>query len=139
MRSFETEQGYIVRLDLGEEVLTTLTRFITEAGIQGGAIRGIGAVVKTTLGYFDLHAKTYDKRDYPGDMELVSCDGNITWLDGAPMVHAHATISGPDYVAQAGHLFSAEIAVTGEFYITTTSLKIKRAPDDRTGLNLIDG
>jgi predicted DNA-binding protein with PD1-like motif len=130
MRSFETEQGYIVRLDLGEEVLTTLTRFITEAGIQGGAIRGIGAVVKTTLGYFDLHAKTYDKRDYPGDMELVSCDGNIT---------AHATISGPDYVAQAGHLFSAEIAVTGEFYITTTSLKIKRAPDDRTGLNLIDG
>jgi uncharacterized protein len=139
MQSFETKQGYVVRLDPGEELLGTLTRFVTEAGIQGGVIRGIGAVVKTTLGYFDLHEKTYDKREYPDDMELVSCDGNITWLDGAPMIHAHATISGPDYVARSGHLFGAEIAITGEFFITPTSLKINRAPDERTGLNLIDG
>jgi predicted DNA-binding protein with PD1-like motif len=70
-------------------------------------------------------------------MELVSLTGNVTWVDDAPLIHAHAVLAGPDYVAYGGHLFSAEIAVTGEVSIAPFTTRVCRKPDERTGLNLI--
>lgn len=139
MRSFRTERGYLLRLDAGEEVIEELTRFVAQNGIAGGTITGIGAVRETILGYFDLEARAYSKREFTQELELVGLNGNITWLRGAPLIHAHATVSGPDFVAHAGHLFAARIAVTGELFLAPDGVRINRAPDDRTGLNLIDG
>jgi predicted DNA-binding protein with PD1-like motif len=139
MKTFKTSTGYVVRLDPGEEILGTLTGFVIDEEIAGGTITGIGAVKNTTIGYFDLHRKEYSKRRFSDDMELVNLTGNVTWVEGEPFVHAHATISGPDFVAHSGHLFEAEIAVTGEFLLHPTDRRILRAPDERTGLKLIDG
>ena len=139
MQVFKTSTGYVVRLDPGEEILSTLTKFITDEEIAGGAITGIGAIRNTTIGYFDLHRKEYSKRRFSDDMELVNLTGNVTWVEGEPFVHAHVTISGSDFVAHSGHLFDAEIAVTGEFHLYPTDRRILRAQDERTGLKLIDG
>jgi hypothetical protein len=114
-----------------------LTAYLRQEKIEGGSVTGIGAVMNTTLGYFDLHTKEYRQRVFPEDMELVSLTGNITRVDGAPFVHAHAVLSGEDFVAHAGHLFSAEIAVTGELFITPAAVRITRALDQRTGLKLM--
>lgn len=137
MHLFETSAGYMVRLDVGEEVMHTLGLFFEQAKLQGAFFSGIGAVKNTTLGYFDLHRRQYSERQFAGDMELLSCTGNLTWVDGGPMIHAHAVISGPDFTAFGGHVFSMEIAVTGEFLVTPTDTALLRAADERTGLNLI--
>ena len=137
MRVVETKSGFLIRLDPGEEIIENLSAFVEKRNIGGGSISGIGAVLDTTLGYFDLHQKIYDRKVYADDMELVSFVGNISWIDGKPMVHAHASLSGPDYQVVGGHLFSATVAVTGEFYLYPIDERIERAPDPRSGLNLI--
>jgi predicted DNA-binding protein with PD1-like motif len=53
------------------------------------------------------------------------------------VIHAHAVVSGPDFVAHAGHLFSAEIAATAEVFLWATGERTERALDERTGLRLI--
>ncbi len=137
MRFVKTATGYVVRLDLEEEVLEGLTAFIRASGIAGGAISGIGAVKDTVLGYYDAAAKTYRKQTFAHEMELINLTGNITWVDDEPFVHAHVTVAGPDYVARAGHLFTARIAVTGEFYVTPSEVRLTRRHDPATGLKLI--
>lgn len=138
---FSTPSGtnHIVRLDAGEEVLESLTVYLKERRIVGGVISGIGAVKDTTLGYFDLPSREYQRREFPEEMELINLTGNITWVDEAPFIHAHATISGADYLAKSGHLFGATVAITGEFFIWPSEIKLPRELDQRTGLKLISG
>ena len=139
MQAFRAPNAHVLRLDVGQELMQTLTAYLSQEKIHGGSVTGIGAVMNTTLGYFDVHTKEYHRRDFPDDMELVSLVGNITRVDGAPFVHAHAVISGADYVAYSGHLFNAEIAVTGELFIIPAEVRITRALDQRTGLKLMAG
>ncbi len=137
MKAFTGAAGHVLRLDPGEEIMESLAAYLQSAGIEGAAITGIGAVKESTIGYFDLHKREYRNLEIPGDMELVSFMGSLTWADGEPVIHAHVTLSGEDYIAKSGHLFSAVIAVTGEFWIQPTGMKIERALNERTGLKLI--
>jgi len=128
---------YMVRLDRGEEVIQTLSGFVTGEGLRGGDITGIGAVESVVIGYFDLQRREYDRRTLEGELELLSFVGNLAWADGVAVVHAHVTLGGPDFSVVGGHLFSADIAVTGEFYITAFDQDIMRHLDEQTGLKLI--
>lgn len=137
MFSAPSGTNHIVRLDAGEEVLETLTAYLKKRQIVGGVISGIGAVKDTTLGFFDLPSREYQRREFPEEMELINLTGNITWVDEAPLIHAHATISGADYLAFCGHLFGATVAITGEFFIWPSEVKLRRELEKRTGLKLI--
>jgi predicted DNA-binding protein with PD1-like motif len=58
------------------------------------------------------------------------------WFDGEPFCHAHVTISGLDFISHSGHLFQADIAVTGEFFLQPLP-RIERVFDEQTGLKRI--
>ena len=90
-------------------------------------------------GFFDLERKEYNRREFPQAMELVGLTGNMAWADGEPVIHAHVVLAGPDYAAVGGHLFSAEIAVTGEIFVFPTDVRVQRSIDSETGLKLITG
>jgi len=137
MKTKRVEGGFIVILERGEEVIESLTRFVTEKGMEGGEIRGIGGVKDVLLGFYDIERKEYLKRRFDDFFELLSLTGNITLVDGKPFCHLHATLSGRDYKAIGGHLFEATISVTGEFFIRVES-KLIRKFDETTGLNLIN-
>jgi predicted DNA-binding protein with PD1-like motif len=137
MHIIQSAHAFVIRLDPGEEVVTSLTEALRRSQIDGGVVTGIGAVVDTTLGYFDLHAKVYERRTFAEDMELVNLSGNIAWLDGQLFLHAHATISGRDFIAYAGHLFSATVSITGEFFIVPSGTTVHRVLDPRSGLKLM--
>ena len=106
---------------------------------SAGGITGIGSVREAVLGYYDESRREYLRREVPGDMELISFVGNVTWLDGKPFVHAHAVLSGADFAPIAGHLFQAEIAATGEFFFVEGGKPLKREEDGAKGLKLIVG
>jgi uncharacterized protein len=128
-----------VRLDPGDDLLGSLIEVVRREQITAAAISGIGTVRKTTLGYFDVQRREYLKRELPEVLELVSLQGNLTWVDREPFIHAHVVVSGPDFLAHAGHLFQAEIAVTGEFFLACGGAPLARELDARSGLRLIVG
>jgi len=129
---------YIVRLERGEDVNEALTRFAKEHDINSGFVNGIGAIENVALGYYNLEAKEYQTIRFDGEYELIHLCGNFTYVNGAPFLHAHVTISDQACKAYAGHLFSGTIAVTGEFYIAPSEERIERELDPETGLKLMN-
>ncbi len=134
----EIAGGYFVRLFKGEEVITTLGKFVKTRNLGGGSISGIGAVEKVTLGYFDVDSGEYLRKEFPGKYELISLTGNIGYFGEEPVIHVHVVISDQEMVPHSGHLFSGTILVTGEFAILDSGVQFNRAKDAEIGLNLLD-
>lgn len=138
MKILKYTDGYLIRLERGEEVTSALTAFLEEKEIQAGTVMGLGGIGDADLGFYDLPRKTYLHQTIPGNLELVHYFGNITLAAGKPFIHAHAVVSGPDYQAHSGHFFSARVTITGEFIIRPGNWKVARVLDEVTGLKLMD-
>ncbi len=137
MKALDFSGGILIKLERGEEVTAAIQGFLDEKRIVAGTISGLGGVRDAELGYYDLESRTYQRTTVAGNLELVSYQGNITLLDGAPFVHAHAVLSGPDFRSYGGHFFSAVVAITGEFVLRPADWSVERIPDEATGLNLM--
>ena len=138
MQFRKIQNGFLVRLIKGEEVISSLSSFVEEQKIPGGFVFGLGAFKNATLGYFDSAKKEYVKNFFKEDMEFGSLTGSVSYVEGKPFVHAHVVAGGPDAKAYFGHLFSATISATGEFFVIPSDTKVERKPDLQTGLNLLD-
>jgi hypothetical protein len=137
MKSTKLADGYLVRCEIGDEVVSAITKFAAEKRIHSGTVIGIGALQDPELGFYDIHKKEYIKRKFDGDYELVGLSGNFARLGNDTILHCHAAFSDTEFRLIGGHLFSAGVAVTGEFYIRPGGIEIERGPDPKTGLNLI--
>ena len=138
MKYKKTNLGYVVRLLKGEEVVSSLVEIAERENILSGFVMGLGAVTEIKLGYYDLETKEYRSQMFNEDYEIGSLVGNLTQVDGKAFLHAHITISDKDCKAFAGHLFSAKIYATGEFFIYAFDKKIERKLDEEIGLKLLD-
>jgi len=138
MQARKIQNGFLLRLIKGEEVISSLSSFVEEQKILGGFIFGLGAFKEATLGYFDSDKEEYVKKFFQEDLEFGNLTGSMSYFEGKPFVHAHVVAGGPDVKAFCGHLFSATISATGEFFIIPSDTKIERKSDPETGLNLLD-
>ncbi len=128
---------YLVVFDKGDELVQSLTELVAAESIEGGIVRGLGGVTNVVLGFFDTEKKEYLRKEFAGFYELANLVGDISLVDGKPFCHLHAVISDAEMRAFAGHLFAAEVSVTGEL-ILTPGEKAPRQFNDEIGLNLID-
>jgi hypothetical protein len=133
-----TEKGYLVRLDRGEELMSTLGRFLAEKDVRCGALTAIGAVENPELGLFTMATKEYKRRRFAGEYEIAALTGNVSTLEGRPFAHLHALLSAEDCSVVGGHLFEAVVAVTCEIDLAVYSGEVKRRRDEATTLNLLD-
>ena len=62
--------------------------------------------------------------------------GNVSSKANEPFLHLHINMSDEACQSYGGHLFSAEILATGEFFIRTTESNIPRKFDENIGLFL---
>ncbi len=138
MKAYKFADGFLVKVERGEEVTAALTDLLKEKRIHAGTVMGLGGIGDAELGFYDLPSRTYLRKVIPGNLELVYYMGNITLVDGEPFIHAHAVVSGPDFVAHSGHFFSARVVVTGEFVIRPADWEVARSMDDAVGLKLMD-
>ncbi|MHA1949880.1 MAG: PPC domain-containing DNA-binding protein [Candidatus Thorarchaeota archaeon] len=141
VRSIQTEAKRVIfsRMYPGEDVLETIEAVATEYGVNSGHITLIGAVSGVKLGYFHLRANEYRDFTIDEDVEVVSCMGNISTLNGKPMVHAHIIVSDEKGKCYGGHLMrGCKVSVTIELVITETEIDLARARDETTGLNLLN-
>ncbi len=132
------ENGFHLRLMRGEPLMAQIAEFALSQKIPSAVVTGLGAIEKVRLGYYNLQTKSYVERLFKEDHELVSLMGNISYLEGKPIVHAHATISDSEQRAYAGHLFEAHVAVTVEVSLFQTNVPLQRKMDPEVGLNLLD-
>lgn len=139
MQSKKIKSGYILRLEKNEEIINTITEFCIKKNIYSGYISGLGGIKNVNLYYYDLRKaryvpKKFEKQGY----EMINFTANITLFNNKPFIHAHASLSDSKFRVYGGHLQSAQIAVTGEFYLTTLSEKISRKNNKEFSLNFLD-
>lgn len=137
MKFSETEFGYIVMLEPGEEVLTSLSSFARARGIGCAAIQGIGAATELTIGYFDRAQKDYVRKTLVGEYEVLSLSGTISSFERDPWVHAHIVVAGPELETMGGHLFSGRVTVTIELALTVSQKRVDRKEDPETGFRYL--
>ncbi|MBN1574502.1 MAG: DNA-binding protein [Deltaproteobacteria bacterium] len=138
MRIRNEENGFLIRLDMGEPLLDSIICFAKERSIEAAFLWGLGAVKDVTLGYYDIENKRYEKNRYDGTLELVSLTGNLARTDEGAFVHAHAVISNSANETIGGHVFSMVTAATVEIYLIPLKPGLSRKHDERTGLKLLD-
>ena len=131
------EREHLVVLERDEKVVASLLKVAADAGIEGGWVQGLGSVKDVEIGYYDLPRRTYLKRHFDEDMELVGAQGNLAMHGEDRVLHLHASISGPELLSFCGHVFEAKVAVTVEFLVRDFGVRIDRAEVSSVGLNLI--
>jgi predicted DNA-binding protein with PD1-like motif len=138
MKVKRTEDGFLVVLDVDDEVMDSLKKLAEAERIGMASFTGIGAVKDVMLGYLDLDQKQYLKREFGADsMELVSMTGNLALLKGEPAAHCHAVVGDRDMRVFGGHLFKASVSVTVEIFLRVYEGEIVREFDPNSGANLI--
>ena len=130
-------QGYVLRLDPGEEIVASLTRLVEQEQVQLGSVTAIGAANDVTIGIFSTQEKQYHARRYQGDYEISALVGNVTRKEGEPYLHLHITIGNPvTGEVHAGHLTYATISATLELFLQVWDGQVGRKFSDQVGLNL---
>ena len=128
---------YVLRLEIGEEIITQIKKFCIELEIESGKVNGIGVVRNAIISYFDLASMEYLHRDLTGNMEMTSLMGNISLMEGEPFPHLHVTLADEKLHLFGGHLTSAEIGVTGELTVEPFGGVLERKISQENGLNLL--
>jgi len=138
MKYQRIEHHYVVKLDIGDEVVGSLTRLCAAEDIRAGIVSGIGATDRVKIGLYDLSQKRYDTAVLTGPMEITSLLGNVTTKDGKPYLHLHINVGNEKMEVSGGHLYECFISVAGEIFITKLDGVIERRLDPALGVNLID-
>ena len=128
---------YVLRIQKGGEILSCIETVCQKENILLGTVTGLGAVGEIVLGVFDREKFAYQSRTYTGDLELGSCSGNISTMDGKTYLHIHAVAGNPDKdFCMAGHMSRAVVSLTGEFILHKIEGRVEREYSPEVGLNL---
>lgn len=125
----------VMRMDKGDEITEQIKLIAQKENITAGIVSGIGATDNFTVGIFDLAKKDYNRYTYTGNHEITSLAGNISTMNNESYIHLHITCAGGTGTIVGGHLFEANISLTGEIFIQIADGKIDRKRDEALGIN----
>src|SRR3989344_3184431 len=135
MRFKKFKDTFLLVLEPGEEIISSLADFCAKQKIFSAHFSGIGSANSAVISTFDVSEKKYVDNSISGQLEITSLAGNVALKGGKPFVHAHITIGDTEYRAFAGHLKSAMVSAACEIFVTKLSGKIEREYSKATGLN----
>lgn len=141
MKFYETnleKKAIVLRIDKGEEIISTIENVVNQLNIDSGFFFGIGAVNNLTISFYDNQSKSYIDKQINEDTEVITLLGNISYkyAENKPIIHAHISASTREFGVIAGHLKKAIVSVTLEVIIFTVSDKIERIYNDNFNLFL---
>ncbi|MFP4662565.1 MAG: PPC domain-containing DNA-binding protein [Halanaerobiales bacterium] len=136
MEFHKFKNKYVLRLEKGEEIVSTLKNFCGENNVKLASVSGIGAVDNAEIGLFDTKNKEYYSKKLSGDHEVTSLSGNVSTKDGEIYLHLHINLADEEYNTKGGHLSSAVISGTGELVIDIIDGIVEREFNEEVGLNL---
>ncbi len=136
-KQYSLRRTYIGRLPQGADLLESITKICKEENIKIGKITAIGAVKKAVIAIYDQVEKKYRNLELNKEMEMVSCIGNVSILNGQPFVHCHISLAD-----EQGRCFGGHLMVGTEIFVCELIIEefegepIERVYDERTGLSL---
>jgi hypothetical protein len=136
-REYSAGRRFVGRLPHGGDLTAALEAFCVRHEIQAAAFSLIGAVSSAILGTYDQKQQVYVTFAAEGDLEILSCTGNITVKEGKPFVHAHVILCEEGGKTIGGHLFPGTVIFAAEAHITELiGPPLVREYDRTTGLML---
>jgi predicted DNA-binding protein with PD1-like motif len=121
--------GYVLRIEIGEEIEEAFRQFAEVAGIKGAFYQGIGTLNQVELAFFCTNSKNYDRKFFDGEYELVSLMGNLSIHNGVVVPHTHVTLADSNFQTISGHLVRGIVSVTAEIILTVLDLSLTRKED----------
>ena len=126
----------IVRLDVGEEIISSIMNILKNEKISFATVTGIGATNDFTVGTYDVTNQLYKKSNYKGVYEIVSLLGNTSTMNNEPYIHIHMSAADKNNNVVGGHLNEAYISATAEIVLEIIETNVDRIKDPITGLNI---
>jgi len=132
-------EHFVIRLEAGEEVVSTLKGWMEQQGIRAGFFWALGALSRAELGYFDAETKSYRRSPVEEQVEVASMLGDASIAeDGSLLLHIHVVLSQADGQALGGHLFEGFVYPTLEVLLLPLPGTLQRQRDPNSGLQALD-
>lgn len=128
----------VLRLEIGEEIITSITEVAKKENIKLATVTGIGAVDDLTIGVFKPKEKKYYSNHFVGDFEVLSINGNLSTMNNEVYQHLHIAVGNVQGHAFGGHLNEAVVSVTAEIFINIIDGEVDRFLDESININLMD-
>ena len=133
----DKEKTHAIIFDDGDEFMHGMQSFAEEQGISAAHFTAIGAFSKTTLGYYDMDKKEYQKIPVNEQVEALSLIGDIALKGEEVEIHAHLVAGKSDGSTVGGHIMEAYVRPTLEVMLTVSPSHLQRKVDQNSGLALI--
>lgn len=127
---------YMLRIDVGEEILESLKAMCVKEGIRLAKVSAIGAADRAAIGVYDLAQQQYHREDLDGFMEIAGLAGSVTEMNGEPYIHLHATLADQRNVTHGGHVIEMQVGATCEMFVETMEGTVTREKSEELGINL---
>jgi len=128
---------YILRPEFGSDLLKELGDFVRAKGINLAWFSALGAVSRATLRYYDQVKKDWVDLELDRRLEVAGMLGNVSLLNGEPIVHAHATLADEQGHCYGGHVGADTLVFNLEILLTAISgPPVTRKMDPQTGLTI---
>ncbi len=139
--TFETRTSRVVigRVFRGERLRDALHRIVDEHGLRNAWVSAIGAFEWIELTEYNQETRRYEEAHRFERCELLAMQGNLSFRDGAPFWHLHATVSlreGEKDVTYGGHVDDGVVFALELRIECLDDLALHRADDEATGLQL---
>jgi len=119
---------FVLRLDPGDDVISSLADLADREGIDAGHITGLGSVERITLGFLDPEAQEYVRRRFEEPMEVAQMTGTLSVEGDRHFVHLHAVVAPRELLAYGGHVHDATVGVVMELFVTRLPGALTRLP-----------
>lgn len=127
---------FMIRIDVGEDIVASLRKVCDEEHILLGRVEAIGATDHAVIGVYDPEKQIYYHETVDGFMEIASLNGSITAMDGKPYIHLHATLADQQHEIHAGHVIEMQVGATCEMFVIGIDGEVGRQRDGKLGINL---
>jgi len=132
------DHTHALRLELGEDIHSSIQDFCSGNGINNASVQGIGSVDSPTLAHYSIKSKQFADKHLDGIYEVTSLLGNVALVDGQPFAHLHVTVTDPDMQVRGGHLVKGQASATLELILTAYPSHHWKTDDETIGLKLWD-
>jgi hypothetical protein len=127
-RTFGTRT--VLRLDEGEEIVSSVTAVCQELGLTAATVSGIGFTTEMKVRIYDKEQDQFLFQTLTGSMEITSLTGNVFQADNGLFTHLHIMAADRTMAIRGGHLISCVIGATGEIILDALPASITRGPSD---------
>ena len=131
-------ETYYIRMDRGDEIISSILDICRREGIASAIYSGIGGCAEAQIQTFIPASSSFETQTLSGMLELVSLNGNVVTDDeGVYYHHTHAAFSykdGDRHCMAAGHIKSITVLYTAEIELRPViGGEIRRSFDPETG------